>query len=66
MQVEEARYALGSAGWALGTAVVSFAAFLVIEARREHPMVPLGLFRDTTVLVAVTAPASLRLPRRRG
>ncbi|MFF0753821.1 MFS transporter [Streptomyces sp. NPDC004267] len=43
------------AWWALGIAVVFFAAFLVIEARRKHPMVPLGLFRDTTVVVAVTA-----------
>jgi DHA2 family methylenomycin A resistance protein-like MFS transporter len=46
------------AWWALGTAVVSFAAFLVIEARRTHPMVPLGLFRDVTVLVSVTAGAA--------
>ncbi|MER5307890.1 MFS transporter [Streptomyces sp. NPDC002773] len=43
------------AWWALGLAGVSFAAFLVIEARRRHPMVPLGLFRDTTVAVAVAA-----------
>ncbi|MFF9841980.1 MFS transporter [Streptomyces sp. NPDC013740] len=46
------------AWWALGTALVFFAVFLVIEARRRHPMVPLGLFRDTTVVVAVTAGAS--------
>ncbi|MFI8516283.1 MFS transporter [Streptomyces sp. NPDC085481] len=46
----------GTAGWwALGVAVVSFAAFLLVEARRAHPMVPLGLFRDTTVAVAVAA-----------
>ncbi|CAM5653421.1 MFS transporter [Streptomyces narbonensis] len=33
-------------------------AFLLIEARRRHPMVPLGLFRNTTVAVAVTAGAA--------
>ncbi|MCZ0979207.1 MFS transporter [Streptomyces diastatochromogenes] len=43
------------AWWALGIAVASFAAFLLIEARRRHPMVPLGLFRNTTVVVAVAA-----------
>ncbi|MFG3344646.1 MFS transporter [Streptomyces sp. NPDC048018] len=43
------------AWWALGVAVLCFAAFLVVEARRTHPMVPLGLFRDRTVLVAVSA-----------
>ncbi|MEU8542696.1 MFS transporter [Streptomyces sp. NPDC048717] len=47
-----------AAWWALGVAVVSFAAFLLIEARRKHPMVPLGLFRDTTVVVAVSAGAA--------
>ncbi|GGU88474.1 MFS transporter [Streptomyces litmocidini] len=41
--------------WALGLAVVAFAAFLLVEARRRHPMVPLGLFRNTTVAVAVAA-----------
>ncbi|GAA3397005.1 MFS transporter [Streptomyces roseoviridis] len=46
------------AWWALGVAAVSFAAFLVIEARRRHPMVPLDLFRSTTVVVAVTAGAA--------
>ncbi|KOX24951.1 MULTISPECIES: MFS transporter [unclassified Streptomyces] len=44
--------------WALGTAVVSFAAFLVIEARRHDPVVPLGLFRNTTVAVTVAAGAA--------
>ncbi|KOG10195.1 MULTISPECIES: MFS transporter [Streptomyces] len=44
--------------WALGVAAVSFAAFLLIESRRRHPMVPLGLFRNTTVAVAVTAGAA--------
>ncbi|MFB7544441.1 MFS transporter [Streptomyces zaomyceticus] len=43
------------AWWALGVAGVSFAAFLVIETRRRHPVVPLGLFRNTTVAVAVAA-----------
>ncbi|MFF9198077.1 MFS transporter [Streptomyces sp. NPDC014779] len=47
-----------AAWWALGLAVVSFAAFLLIEARRRHPMVPLGLFRDRTVWVAVSAGAA--------
>ncbi|WP_370411640.1 MFS transporter [Streptomyces fradiae] len=47
-----------AAWWALGLAVVSFAAFVLIEARRRHPMVPLGLFRDPTVLVAVSAGAA--------
>ncbi|MGW4158957.1 MFS transporter [Streptomyces sp. NPDC004788] len=46
------------AWWALGVATVFFAAFLLVEARRKHPMVPLGLFRDTTVVVAVTAGAA--------
>lgn len=46
------------ARWALGVAVAAFAAFLLIEARRRHPMVPLGLFRNTTVAVAVTAGAA--------
>ncbi|MFE5910208.1 MFS transporter [Streptomyces wedmorensis] len=44
--------------WALGVAAVSFAAFLLTESRRRHPMVPLGLFRNTTVAVAVTAGAA--------
>ncbi|MFF5764207.1 MFS transporter [Streptomyces tanashiensis] len=38
--------------WALGIAVAAFGAFLLIEARRRQPMVPLGLFRNTTVAVA--------------
>ncbi|MET9950783.1 MFS transporter [Streptomyces sp. NPDC006339] len=46
------------AGWALGIAALAFAAFLVIEARRRHPMVPLDLFRRTPVVVAVTAGAA--------
>lgn len=44
-----------AAWWALGVAVVSFAAFLLVEARRAHPMVPLGLFRERMVVVAVLA-----------
>ncbi|MFE9136189.1 MFS transporter [Streptomyces sp. NPDC007355] len=43
------------AWWALGLAGGSFVAFLVVESRRRHPMVPLGLFRNTTVAVAVAA-----------
>ncbi|WP_055602635.1 MFS transporter [Streptomyces aureus] len=43
------------AWWALGIAGVSFAAFLLIETRRRHPVVPLGLFRNPTVAVAVAA-----------
>ncbi|MEU7517921.1 MFS transporter, partial [Streptomyces sp. NPDC042898] len=46
------------ARWALVVAVVALAAFLLIEARRRHPMVPLGLFRNRTVAVAVTAGAA--------
>ncbi|MFD4373202.1 MFS transporter [Streptomyces sp. NPDC058486] len=44
--------------WALGLAGVSFAAFLLVETRRRHPVVPLGLFRNTTVAVAVTVGAA--------
>ncbi|KOG33867.1 MFS transporter [Streptomyces resistomycificus] len=50
----------GVAGWAaLAVAVVSAAAFLRIEARGPHPVVPLGLFRDRTVSVAVAAGAAV-------
>ncbi|MEU0334499.1 MFS transporter [Streptomyces sp. NPDC006193] len=46
----------GPAGWAaLAVAVVAGASFLRIEARRPHPVVPLGLFRDRTVATAVAA-----------
>ncbi|MEV3991635.1 MFS transporter [Streptomyces sp. NPDC049837] len=41
--------------WALGVALGAFAAFFVIEARHPHPVVPLGLFRSTTVAVSVAA-----------
>ncbi|MFE5093998.1 MFS transporter [Streptomyces sp. NPDC056638] len=44
---------------ALGVAVLSLAAFLRIESRHPHPMVPLGLFRNRTVAVAVTAGSAL-------
>jgi DHA2 family methylenomycin A resistance protein-like MFS transporter len=43
------------AWWALGAAVVSSAAFLLIEARHRHPVVPLGLFRSPNVAVSVAA-----------
>jgi DHA2 family methylenomycin A resistance protein-like MFS transporter len=42
----------------IGTFVVSgvsLALFLVLQARRRQPMVPLGLFRSRTVLVSVSA-----------
>ncbi|MGJ5750651.1 MFS transporter [Streptomyces puniciscabiei] len=46
----------GTAGWAaLTVAVLAGAAFLRIEARQPHPVVPLGLFRDRTVATAVAA-----------
>ncbi|MFI9758672.1 MFS transporter [Streptomyces sp. NPDC051963] len=43
---------------ALGTAVVAVLAFLRIEARRPHPVVPLGLFRSREVTAAVVAGAA--------
>ncbi|MEV6116789.1 MFS transporter [Streptomyces sp. NPDC052109] len=46
----------GPAGWAaLAVAVVAGAAFLRVEARQPHPVVPLGLFRNRTVATAVAA-----------
>jgi DHA2 family methylenomycin A resistance protein-like MFS transporter len=46
----------GTAGWAaLAVAVLAGAAFLRVEARQPHPVVPLGLFRDRTVATAVAA-----------
>jgi DHA2 family methylenomycin A resistance protein-like MFS transporter len=39
---------------ALGVAAVVLAAFLAIEARGEHPMVPLELFRSRPVAVSVS------------
>ncbi|SCF67976.1 MFS transporter [Streptomyces sp. Ncost-T10-10d] len=44
---------------ALGVAVLSLAAFLRIESRHPHPVVPLGLFRNRTVAMAVTAGSAL-------
>ncbi|MFE7169499.1 MFS transporter [Streptomyces sp. NPDC057616] len=50
----------GRAGWAaLAVAVASAAAFLRIEARGAHPVVPLPLFRDRTVAVTVAAGAAV-------
>ncbi|MER7574103.1 MFS transporter [Streptomyces sp. NPDC126514] len=50
----------GTVGWAaLGVAVVSGAAFLRIEARHPHPVVPLALFRDRTVTAAVATGAAI-------
>jgi DHA2 family methylenomycin A resistance protein-like MFS transporter len=39
---------------ALAAAVITLAAFLVDQARRAHPMVPLGLFRSRPVAVSVS------------
>jgi len=36
-------------------AAVALAVFLLAQSRREHPMVPLGLFRSRTVLVTTAA-----------
>lgn len=50
----------GAAGWAAGAvAVVAGAAFLRIEARQPHPVVPLGLFRDRTVTATVATGAAV-------
>ncbi|GAA1655906.1 MFS transporter [Actinoplanes couchii] len=38
---------------ALAVAVLASAAFLVVQARKRHPMVPLSLFRSATVNVSV-------------
>jgi DHA2 family methylenomycin A resistance protein-like MFS transporter len=40
-------------------AVVAAAAFLRVESRRAHPVVPLSLFRDRTVTVTVAAGAAV-------
>ncbi len=40
---------------ALGVAVASLAAFLVVESRHPHPVVPLGLFRNAAVTIPVAA-----------
>lgn len=50
----------GTAGWAaLVVAVVAGVAFLRIEARSPHPVVPLDLFRNRTVTAAVAAGAAV-------
>ncbi|MEU6258227.1 MFS transporter [Streptomyces sp. NPDC047043] len=50
----------GTAGWvAAGVAVVAAVAFFQVEARSPHPVVPLGLFRNRTVAVAVAAGAAV-------
>jgi DHA2 family methylenomycin A resistance protein-like MFS transporter len=50
----------GTAGWAaLAVAGLAAAAFLRIEARGAHPVVPLGLFRNRTVAVTVAAGAAV-------
>jgi len=46
-------------GVAAGVAVVAALVFLRIEARSPHPVVPLGLFRNRTVAVAVAAGAAV-------
>lgn len=52
----------GTAGWAaLAVAAVSAAAFLRIEARHPHPVVPLALFRNRTVAVAVAVGSAVSL-----
>ncbi|GAA1368505.1 MFS transporter [Streptomyces beijiangensis] len=49
----------GVAGAVAGVvAVLSLVAFLVIESRHPHPLVPLGLFRNRTVSVAVAVGAA--------
>jgi MFS transporter, DHA2 family, methylenomycin A resistance protein len=56
----------GTHGWTaavtivpLAVAAVSFAAFLTIEARSSHPMLPLGLFSKRTFAVANLASFAL-------
>jgi DHA2 family methylenomycin A resistance protein-like MFS transporter len=56
----------GGHGWSssatlvpLAVAVISLALFLVIEARNRAPMLPLGLFRDSTFTVANLASFAL-------
>ncbi|MFD7133124.1 MFS transporter [Streptomyces sp. NPDC059894] len=44
---------------ALVVAIVSAAAFVRVEARHPHPVVPLSLFRDRTVSAAVAAGAAV-------
>ncbi|WP_282702094.1 MFS transporter [Streptomyces sp. CC219B] len=50
----------GTAGWAaLAVGVAAAVAFLRVESRQAHPVVPLGLFRDRTVTAAVAAGAAV-------
>ncbi|MCX5047271.1 MULTISPECIES: MFS transporter [unclassified Streptomyces] len=50
----------GAAGWAaLAVAVAAAVVFWRVEARSPHPVVPLGLFRNRTVAVAVAAGAAV-------
>ncbi|MBD0842483.1 MFS transporter [Streptomyces sp. TRM68416] len=50
----------GTAGWAaLAVGVAAAVAFLRVESRHAHPVVPLGLFRDRTVTAAVAAGAAV-------
>ncbi|MFC9249422.1 MFS transporter [Streptomyces sp. NPDC057136] len=44
---------------ALGVAVVGLAAFVRIEARHAHPVVPMKLFRNRTVAVAVASGSAI-------
>ena len=39
----------------LAVAAVSFVAFVLVEGRRRHPMIPLGLFRPVAMRVALAA-----------
>lgn len=46
----------GAAGWAaLAVAVLAAVVFFLVETRSPHPVVPLRLFRNRTVAVAVAA-----------
>lgn len=46
----------GTAGWAaLAVAALAAVVFFRVETRSQHPVVPLGLFRNRTVAVAVAA-----------
>ncbi|GAA2506688.1 MFS transporter [Streptomyces longisporus] len=50
----------GTAGWAaLAVAVLAAVVFFRVESRSPHPVVPLGLFRNRTVAVAVAAGAAV-------
>lgn len=44
---------------ALVVAVAAVVAFLVVESRHPHPVVPLGLFRDATVSVSIAVGGAL-------